>query len=321
MPSVPTPFELSGEGGLVSPPTPKKAEKKAEKKAKAGDDTEDSSDFDLTPTGKKSPSGVKIDDSSSEFSIDSSSDFELSVNPDESDMDAGLRSAESPVGKGVKKADDLGADAIDFELNTPEGESPSNTPVPAPVSDIDSSSEFELTLDNDEGLAPLEAEGSSDLVETGFSPAGLVDESGVRAATTGDSDLDSSEFELALDEGSGSGSDEVVIDEDAGDSEATAIRPSVLEEEDELFADSGEVAEEELLIEEPAEEGEPVAVGAPAEAAPAEWGAWSFLHIPTTLFLLFGGFLLFEMMRSVMSHTSPTLVGGPIFDLFSKFLK
>jgi hypothetical protein len=278
---APPPFEISSD----SPTVPKRQ--------RGPSDTGDSSDFDLTPRSETA--------SSSEFDLESSSDFELTVGAEESEM------ADAPAAK--RPSDE----AISFELAPDESGS---SPRPVPVSkDDDSSSEFELTLDADEGLAPLEDSG---LKATNFKGGGLTEDSSKRVAA-GDSDLDSSDFELALDEDMGAASDEVVIDEDASASEATAIRASVLEDEgEELFPESEAVVEEgDLVVEDEAEEGELVPARA---AAPAEWGAWAMLHVPTTLFLLFSGFLLFEMMRSVLSP-EPTALGGPLFSLFSNLVK
>ena len=57
------------------------------------------------------------------------------------------------------------------------------------------------------------------------------------------------------------------------------------------------------------------------EAAPAEWGWWSIIHLPTALILLFVGFLLLEMLRSIWSYNQPTLVGSKVFEMFSGMLK
>ena len=100
----------------------------------------------------------------------------------------------------------------------------------------DSSSEFELTLDDSGGLAPLEEEaapasgsgsGEKDIFETDFDVPALEDESGSQAVALdeSDTDLESSDFDLALG------------DEDAGSEDESGSQVVVLEDEEE--ADEG----------------------------------------------------------------------------------
>jgi hypothetical protein len=157
-----------------------------------------------------------------------------------------------------------------------------------------SSSDFELTLDEDLG-APLMDSGP----KTAKAPHGAAEAE------------ETSDFELALDDDSSSelidetDSEVVVID----DEDATAVAP--VEGLDEAVV-------EEALEEEP--EMEVVPKGA-AAAAPAEWGWWSMALLPTVLIMPFVGLLLFEMMRSIWSYQQPYTVTGPIFRLISSITK
>src|SRR5207248_2533781 len=78
----------------------------------------------------------------------------------------------------------------------------------------DSDSEFELTLDDSGGLVPLEAEqkakGEGDIFETDFEVPALDEESGSEAVALdeSDTDLESSDFDLALEEGDAAGDEE-----------------------------------------------------------------------------------------------------------------
>lgn len=242
---------------------------------------------------------------------------------------------ESPSDKGMEldHLTESSEEELAFDLEVDEN-APGNTPPPqAAGSEVDSSSEFELTLDEDPGLAPLEGDQGEAVVRTDMVlPLQQSEDSGseelaLESGSSSDINLDTSDFELALDEegaavGEDSGSEVIVIDEGADEGEATAVRPQALEAlEGEIEEAVGE--DEELVIEEAAEDEqlEPVAVGPAVEAPPAEWGWWSLVHLPTTIILLFVGFLLFEMLRSIWSYSEPTAVGSKVFEMFSNMMK
>jgi len=172
------------------------------------------SDVDLPPaTGPKTTPGRGT-------AGDSSDDFELSLGGDESPLDSG--SGESPLltdddevslgeltgsGRGrsginLQNPEDGGisleqdgSDEIDFELSLDAGA----TPRPAPASSTpDSSSEFELSLDDDAVQTQGDDAGSDSEFELSLdAPEG---EDLAPAQSEGDSD---SEFELTLDESGG----------------------------------------------------------------------------------------------------------------------
>jgi hypothetical protein len=293
-----TPFNLAPDSGKTGPKPPAAQTKKPE---------EGSSEFELTPLADFEPSDSVFDPSSAEH---------------------------APVeGKGQPKTGKTGGsddEAISFEL-APEPESTSDTqrrkaaakakPAAAkePSSEFDltplkeaadSSSEFELTLEDEEGMAPPEPAKTKVVGESkkgsDIDLEPLVEE---------DTNVEGSDFELALEEepeaGEGdTGSDVVVIDEETGEEQESKKGGEVeLEEEG-----------EELVVES-AEEEERPAVAA-AMAPPVEWGWWGLIHLPTTLVLLFTGFLLMEMMRSIWSYNTPSnALSGAVFEMINKMFK
>jgi len=286
---------------------------------------------------------AKTPPSSKQKKPDSSSDFDFSAAlPPKSDSSVEIDLGRDVTGGGASginlgKPSDSGRsltdsseeESITFELEPEQHATKAKTPPrgqPAPA-EIDSSSEFELTLDDESGVG-LKADSSSRPIK---SDIGLKDDSGsdelkLGPSSSGEMNLDTSDFELALDEepnaeGAETGSEVIVIDEGAEENDATAVRPEALDAlEAEEIPELTE--EEELSVEAAADEEDAVVPSGPVvEAAPADWGFWSILHLPTALVLLFVGFLLIEMMRSIWSYNQPTLVGSKIFEMFAGMLK
>src|SRR5262249_13695336 len=164
---------------------------------------------------------------SSEFELslapDSSSEFDLQLTEDDSEeVDLGVM----PVTKGVTAGDsgiNLQAPAdsgisleqsSDFELQLDGGQEgkakgPKTDPVPKQGASVEeSSSEFELTLDDSDKHASHDStsafqEEQKDIFETDFELPALDEESGSEAVVLeeSDTDLESSDFDLAVDEG------------------------------------------------------------------------------------------------------------------------
>jgi excisionase family DNA binding protein len=318
-PELPTssPFELS-EDDLN--PEKQAAEKKPDS----------SSDFDLTPAASdKSP----LELGSDEFQLDLNDDaVGLGDAPAPGDLKKGAASGinlQNPADSGISlEQGGASGDEIEFEL-TLDSES---TPKPAPAA-ADSDSEFELTLDDSGGLAPLEEEASAsdsgqekDIFETDFEVPALEDESGSQAVAVdeADTDLDSSDFDLALgdediaaDEESGSQVVALEDEEEVDDAAATVAarrrgRAAAADlEEEEDFDLGGPGVEEE--VEEEVEGAEAPAVAA---APPAEWGAWSLVLIPSALVLLLAGIMGFEMVQSMVNYKPP----GPVTKMVGKIV-
>jgi hypothetical protein len=317
-----TPFEISRD----EPPAKSKSKNKP-----------DSSEFDFAPEDK-GPSDSVFDSSSEELALDLDSDGpkDLSGASGASGINLG-----KPSDRGVPLDDSSSEEALTFDLS--DDSDSGTTPKPkkkgaAAPAEADSSSEFELTLDDDGGLAPLEEEGKekvrTDMVLPMQDDGGSSEELSLSTddssgGSSSDINLETSDFELALDEEGvaaegDTGSEVIVIDEDAESGDSTAVKPQAVgeleaEEVEEVVEASEEVTVDEAVEDEPAPKGptQPVAV----EAPPADWGWWSIIHLPTTLVLVFVGFLLFEMLRSIWGYNQPTAVGSKVFDMFSSMMK
>jgi excisionase family DNA binding protein len=286
---------------------------------------ESSGDFDLAPgQGRKGPTDSVFDSSSEELALE----FEPTEDVTKAAGTSGINLS-SPSDKGVGLEDSSSEqEALNFELAADDSGAPT-TPKPAKkggVPEADSSSEFELTLDDEGGLAPLEESKESvvktDMVlplqeESSSEDIALQSEGG----SSSDINLETSDFELALDEEGQAvegetGSEVIVIDEEAEEGEATAVKPEEVEEVVEAVEES-----EELTVEEAAEDERAPATTVAVEAKPAEWGWISLVHFPTAVVMLFVGFLLFEMMRGIWSYNQPTAVGSHIYNMFSGVMK
>jgi len=298
-------------------------------------------------------------DDSSEFelTLDADSDeFELSLAPDSSEevalgeMPAGTPAGKSgnsginlnrPTDSGVslekrKKTDE---EEVDFELSleTP-GSGSSRKKLGGSGSKLkpDSDSEFELTLEepSDLGVEVTDAAGEKkgDIFEaTDFEIPALEDDSASEAVSLeeSDTDLESSDFDLALDEADASAEEEsaseVVALEDApkgrkrkrvddddavdlgddleeGPSASKALRGVRREEvdEDEDYEVS-EAAEEEVV------------------AAPAKWGPIPAIGMFLTVLIMFlGGLMAYELLHSVWGYQQAAKPTTPLVSWFAE---
>jgi hypothetical protein len=265
-------------------------------------------------TGSASKSGISLQDPadsgiSLEQGADSSSEFELSL--DEGATPAPAADSSSPV-------DEEGSDSSsEFELSLEEEPQAGSSPVDSdsefelsldaesdlesgssPVDDsspADSDSEFELTLDDSGGLAldeeaPAEEGEEKDIFESDFEVPSLEEESGSQAVALeeSDTDLESSDFDLAL------GEEDVAAEDESG-SQVVALEDEAEAEEGAAVLEEGEDVEE-LFDVESGEEG--VAAGAAPAAAPAEWPAWVVVPMGLSVIVLFFGALMsYELVR------------------------
>lgn len=295
--------------------------------AKAKKKPESSSDFDLKPAKPGDSSPISISSSEMKALPDDSEEVTLGGSP------KGLAGASSDSGINLAGPDDSGisleqgagdgSEEIEFEVSL----DPESTPKPKPkAQEDDSSSEFELTLDDSGGLAPIEEEapaasgGDKDIFETDFDVPALEDESGSQAVALGDSDtdLESSDFDLALGEEDASsdeesGSQVVVLEdeEEVDEGAATVARTSRRPARGAAALDSGETeplddisAEEEPVSEE--EELAPRRV-----TASADWGYLpaGFL-IPGAVVLLLVAMMGFELLHGMWGYRQPGKVSG-----------
>jgi hypothetical protein len=333
-----SPFELSEPD--VHLPAPSSAE---EEKVKP-----DSSDFDLTPASEKSA----LDDSSSDFDLtpakpeaSSSDEFRLDLPEDDAvalgerpaqlkGSDSGIR-LDNPSDSGISlEQGGEGSDEIEFELSL---DAESSTPKPghpgAPDSDSefeltldtgsplsDSDSEFELTLDDSGGLSPLE-EGQSDkdIFTTDLDVPALEEDSGSQAValTDSDTDLESSDFDLAISDDDiaideESGSQVVALDEDEEvDAAAATVARRPARRADQEFAD----LEEEEIEEEFEEPARAVVKEKLLPAAP--WGAMPVaLMLPCAIILFLVGLMGFELVQTMSGYRQP----GPVTKMIGGLL-
>ena len=330
--------------GPAQPGTPtEEIDLDAEARQRKGKEDSSANVFELAdegPKSGKSPSGKVSDRPSSrkisakkpinnsdfelQLGADSDSEFELTLADDSDEVDLG-RDVSGKKGKsGVKlnKPADSGislekADSdSEFELNLDS----STSGKIGPKSDKkkpDSDSEFELSLDDDSSgeMAKLaEPEEQKDIFATDFDIPALDEESSSEAVQLEDSDtdLESSDFDLALDESGEadeSASEVVQLDEDLEEGGAPSSRKGrkarVLDEDEEVSA------EEALADVEEEEEEEAAPVGAGMVAPSKPWGPLPAIVLGISLLpMILVTFMSFELLHGMWSYrqggTKPT---------------
>jgi excisionase family DNA binding protein len=243
-----SPFELSESDLDLSPVS--------DKELPQVKDLDGSSDFDLTPAAESS-SPLELG-SSDDFKLEVPDDDEVTLADDSKNLKgkgpaSGINLGK-PADSGISLEQDGSGDSIEFELtldaeSTPKPAKPS-TPKPTPGAPLagdsdsdssefelsldvdskgkaDSDSEFELTLDDsggmaalgDESLADSGASEEKDIFETDFEVPPLEDSgSEAVALDDADTDLESSDFELAIGE-----DDVAAVDDDESASQVVAL--------------------------------------------------------------------------------------------------
>jgi hypothetical protein len=333
-----SPFELS-ESELKIPP------KETKKQT-----TESSDDFDLTPTAERDQSPLELG-SDEEIALQPPEERTLMTpqsgidlpdpapgiplehggSTEEVEFDLSKDQSSTPKPSSAKGPTDSSGE-FELSLDRSSGEVPDSGEDSSsefelsledsgaqPASDVDSDSEFELTLDTSGGLVPLESEGAAegveaekDIFESDLDEPGLEEESGSEAMALEESDTDlesSSDFDLAL------GEEDVVADEASGsqvvaledEEEAEAGAATVMRPRPRLAGGTAEEVGEfdELDLEgEPEalidEEGELVAGRAPAAAPPAKWGAFPAIAMIPCVILMFLVCLMSWEMMTIM---------------------
>jgi hypothetical protein len=273
------------------------------------------------------PAPAAEEESSSEFELsleDSGGEQPAASSESSSDSEFELSLEDSSGEQSAVQSDS--SSESEFELSLED----SATGAAPAAAEPDSDSEFELTLDDSGGLVPLEkdAEGQ-DIFETDFEVPALDDESGSEAVALddADTDLESSEFDLALGDedvadDAESGSQVVALeDEDAADSAARTMarrgkrRAPVGVEEGEvdelLEADEREEAAAE--VGEGEEETVSPRLAAAAPAAP--WGALPAVFLlPCVVVLLIAGLMGYELIHGMWGYQQPSKVSGFLTD-------
>lgn len=311
------PFELS-EADLD---VPRRRQPASDKKL-----SDSSSDFNISVPAKKELPSVEADSDELRHKKDeeiSLGDLPKSGVTSESGVNLGR-----PTDSGISlEPDDDTSDSIELEPQpraASRAETPSKRGRPAKEkAEADSSSEFELTLEDSGRLAPLEEDaahaatgGDKDIFETDFEVPALEDESGSQAMALdeSDTDLESSDFDLALGEDDmavedESGSQVVALDdeEEVDEGAATVARAgrrggSALLDEDEAVAE-GEIEEEVA----------PSRRAAAVAAAPTTWGVFTPVVLLFSFFVLFLLSLMsFELLRGMWGYHQSTAVASPV---------
>ncbi len=292
------------------------------------------------------------DDSSSEFelSLDSDSDsFELQLNTDSSEevdlggavAQPGARGGQSginlrkPADSGVSLEKSGAPDSesdIDFELSLDApGASSSRLggakSGPKLVSDSDS--EFELSLDDNSGVTDgiandLDGDANKgDIFETDFELPVVSDEesaSEVVAIDSADTDLENSDFDIAISDDDMAADDEsasqvMLVDDEpvALDDEAPTVRKgggrraSLADDDvllDDLETDTGSSASAAMRRTAVRDDDAPVRT---VVAKPATWGPLpALLLMPCLIVVLVGGMMSFEVLRGMWGYQQPS---------------
>lgn len=281
-------------------------------------------DFDLTPSSSPSPS-----DSVFDLSTPSMESIELQITSDLEDggssaidLDRVQRPASGGTMRGQAPDYDVSDDSVTFELSMEEDAQGRRSGRMAQQQPINSSFELSLDQPEDSGEQPVSEESDSDFELTLDDSSSSVEVE--EQAPVMSDESESSDFELALDDDSVSevvddtGSEVVVLEDDQAVAAASAVVDTDLAEAE---LDDDDVG---LAVVEPA--GEAAAAGAvrlSPDAVPiaADWGWWSLMLVPTTLVMLFTGFLLLEMVRNIGSYSEPGPLAAPVYRMMQSFTK
>lgn len=336
-----SPFELSESDSQLNVPSLK---------------TGDSSDFDLKPGG----SSGEFDLSASEFGGKALSGDEVTLGELAPGAGNSGINIQSPADSGISlEGGDSGSEEIEFELSLDAGSTPKPVKKKAVEEDsdsefelslaadsseeqpaldsssptADSDSEFELTLDDSGGLRPLEQDpqqsGEGDIFETDFEVPALEDESGSEAVALddADTDLESSEFDLALEEGDmasdeESGSQVVALDDEGEvDSAAETVQgrrrkgaaPQRLASDD--VGEMLDSDEDDSSL----EEDERPSRTAAATAAPADWGSMpALVMVPCVIVMVLAGLMGYELVRGMWGYQQSGKVSGFLTDALAR---
>lgn len=345
-PALPTksPFELSeSEIDVNGPTAPQGAE----------DQTDSSSDFELKPmTESSSPLEVSSDEllalksdgdvslgemtggkGASGINLRDPADSGISLEPgssDEMDLNVSLEPAAASAEIDSSSDFDLNVDdssssptegsSSEFELSlqeddaSPEGSSSEfELSLDAEGAEVesgsDSDSEFELTLDETGGLSgEEEAPGESG------SEAVALDE--------GETDLESSEFDLSL-EGEESGSQVVPLEDEEEFDEGAATVQRKAAGAAAKKGDLGEELDEDLNEAPVAEEEDEVAMAAApvAAAPPADWPVWvPLVSMCSTIFLFIVSLMSFELIQGMWGYHTGNKVSNLIIHPIAKMV-
>jgi hypothetical protein len=318
--------------------------------APAGLSGDGSSDFQLTPEGADedfslSPEGsTDFDLSPSAGAQAGSSEFELEEESESTDLgDMSLELSAEDLAAGQEE------NMVDTGLSFGGDEDMSlmleNTPKPAPRQDLapPSDSEFELSLEDgtgsmagdsefeltlDDGSAggePLQSKAEGEHIFDSDFEVPALDESGSEVATI-DTDLESSDFDLALDE-----SDAIVDDESASQVIALDEDEQTFDGEVEELVEEGDDLDQQGFdtLEDPGELQEIEDENAPVREVvvekfiePAPWGVIPVVFmLPCAVVTIVLGIMGYEMVQSSNGFRPAGPVTKMVAGLFGKDLK
>ena len=168
-----------------------------------------------------------------------------------------------------------------------------------------------------------------DIFETDFDVPNLEDESGSQVAAL-DTDLDSSDFDLALQDSDiavdeESGSQVVALDEETADEGAATVsakrRPKKKAADLEEDVDFGDI-EEEPVVEEEAEEEEERVVVQEKIVKPAPWGVVpTLVMLPCVVVMVLVGIMGFEMLQHMNGYRPPGFLTKTIGEMVGQKIK
>jgi hypothetical protein len=283
---------------------------------------------------------------------------------DKKSGDSGRKSGKLPAAR----ADSSSDEEIDFELSLDQPGSSGKKS--GPKKKVDSDSEFELTLDDSGGMSAvnLEAETGNfeassseakrDIFETDFEIPALDDDSASEAVAIdeADTDLESSDFDLAIDESDVSADDEsasqvVVLDDETEppakskkapakakkkpakarplaevDDEVEVTEESVVADDDAVSFDDMELDESESASKalkgaraKTEEEEEEEAKGQTVIVQTANWGVFpALLMLPTVFIIFLGGIMAYELVHSMWGYHQTTKPASLVVDNVAK---
>jgi hypothetical protein len=301
----------------------------------------DSSNFDLAAIKAEAPSaGGSDDDFSLELSDDEPNRGELSA-------PASGISLGNPIDAGISLEDKGSDDSLEFDLSL----EPEATPRPAQMKEVegdegssefelslelgdgpagggaDSDSEFELTLDDSDAgnlqsddAPQIKAGGeeeTQDIFESDFDIPALQAEGDSAAPATVDSEIESSDFDLALDDSElaadeESGSQVVALDEEEVEPVADGDELEVTDVEEGEF---GGLEGEEGEVEAAADTRPPRVVVQDKILRPAPWGVLPMIVMfPCVVVMLLVGLVGFEVVQSSVGHRPPGLMTRALND-------
>lgn len=276
------------------------------------------------------PGSAKATDSSSDFELKPIGHADQPTREEEIDLglsappargDSGIR-LHDPKDSGIslERTEEASSD-LEFELKpevTPKPAAKRAKPVPPPQEDADS--EFELTLEDSGGLKPIDsdargpADSDKDIFATDFEVPALEDDSGSEAVALegSDTDLESSEFELAI-------GDEDMVAEDESGSQVVALDDEEADEAAATVARTRGGKRAQLVDEEDDDYLEGDDDDRPVRAAAADvqqsWGVMVPIFAGLTFLVVFvAGLMSFELVHGMWGYRQSSKVGSVIVD-------